>query len=477
LEVKRAIAACMLAACGATEESVTIAPVIDSPDDPNASVLDQVDSIRLTIEDVDGADVVPVSEFTRRSDIVVGGVPFADNLFIQIDAFNGATPIGVGRSCSFNVQRNEPPTPHIFLSRLGKAADLVFTSAPRVAGTAIATPDQKVLIVGGDNDQIERFDPLVNEFTKLEGATLATRAGASFALLGATAPRLAVFGGTAGGAPAPTIDVIGFDGLVDQFPDDGKLVARANAAAARLPNGDVLITGGRNLDGTASNTVAVVKLDESRNEARIDPLTTGLTVAREGHAMTQVGEGDGAKILITGGANEGMPTTKSEIFDPVTGNLVANLDPRFDLLTPRSRHSTFVMPDGSIIVLGGVDMAGNGVTTVEQFSPITGFMQATMLPMGAPVVDFALVTLPDGRGMIVGGRSVLSDTLGQRSIYLINFSGGGQISVNIAADALAIGRLNPQVAVLCDGTVLISGGSAARAVLERFNPNEPKMQD
>jgi hypothetical protein len=187
--------------------------------------------------------------------------------------------------------------------------------------------------------------------------------------------------------------------------------------------------------------------------------------------------------LILGGTSSGTPIARTEVFDPSIGNFVSNLDPRFDLMRARSGHRTMAMPDGSLIVVGGVDGAG-GVLTVEQVSPITGFSPAAAIPPGGPVVDFAIVPLPiapnaspgDDRrvGLIIGGRAS-TDGVALRTMYLINLStSGGQISINPAGDMLAVGRLNPQVTVMCDGTVLISGGTTEDSVIERYNPTNPK---
>jgi hypothetical protein len=111
------------------------------------------------------------------------------------------------------------------------------------------------------------------------------------------------------------------------------------------------------------------------------------------------------------------------------------------MIVPRSEHTAMLMPDGSVLFIGGFDTLGNPVATLELFSVDGGFAMAGTLPDGAGLLDFTASTLPDG----------------------------GAVDV-VATDRLAVARAGHQAVVLCDGSVLISGGTTVPLPAERYNP-------
>jgi hypothetical protein len=62
------------------------------------------------------------------------------------------------------------------------------------------------------------------------------------------------------------------------------------------------------------------------------------------------------------------------------------------------------MPDGSVLVIGGLDGAGQPVRTLERFTLDAGFVAVGELPVGAGVIDGTATPLPDGRILLAGGR-------------------------------------------------------------------------
>jgi hypothetical protein len=114
-------------------------------------------------------------------------------------------------------------------------------------------------------------------------------------------------------------------------------------------------------------------------------------------------------------------------------------------------------------------MLGQPVATLELFSVDGGFVAAGMLPDGAGLVDFAATTLPDGRILITGGRPDRnSPAVNTAYIARLN-SIIGAVDV-VATDHLVAARAGHQAVVLCDGTVLISGGTNVPLPAERYNP-------
>jgi hypothetical protein len=139
------------------------------------------------------------------------------------------------------------------------------------------------------------------------------------------------------------------------------------------------------------------------------------------------------------------------------------------MIVPRSEHTAMRMPDGSVLIIGGFDALDQPVPKLELFSVDGGFVEAGVLPDGAGLVDFAATTLPDGRILITGGRQVRNGPAVNTAYIARLNSIIGAVDV-VATDHLAAARAGHQAVVLCDGTVLISGGTPVPFRAERYNP-------
>jgi hypothetical protein len=138
---------------------------------------------------------------------------------------------------------------------------------------------------------------------------------------------------------------------------------------------------------------------------------------------------------------------------------------------PRRGHRAELMPDGSVLIIGGVDGAGMPVRMLERFVIDAGFV-----PAGEPremdmvgVVDITTTRLPDGRILLTGGRLAPGgppvNTAAIAVLDLVN----GSVSV-VPTDQLAVPRAGHHAVLLCDGTVWVGGGTAGGPETERYNP-------
>ena len=139
------------------------------------------------------------------------------------------------------------------------------------------------------------------------------------------------------------------------------------------------------------------------------------------------------------------------------------------MVVPRSGHAAARMPDGSVLIIGGLDAAGNQVRTLEQFSLDGGFAVVGELPASAAVLDSTVTELPDGRILIAGGRNEPGGPA-TNTAFIASLSVDGSIDVVPTIDRLAVPRAGHQAARLCDGTIFITGGSDGAAFAERYNP-------
>jgi len=461
----------LLAACGT--DPIVVAPVIDSPTDADAAVLADLTRIDVIVEHVNGNPILTQS-FDRGELIEVAGVPFADDLVVELQGFAGGAPdpIAIGRTCSFALSAEVQPEPHLFLSRIGKVATVGFATELRTNGLALIETDGDALMLGGDNSTTaERFDPRTGEIGPVVGLALEPRTQATIAQLGTVVAKPVVIGGIVdGGGIADAIEVIDVEsGRIDRATDDNLTVARTAVVATELTDGRILVTGGRD-GGVPSGVIATVRSKSDGTtliEQQIDMLHP-----RAGHTATRLGDDPGAPVLVIGGIDDqGLLVPEAELYKPLSDNVPATFKPM--MIAPRMNHHAVRLGDNSVLVVGGVDAAGNPVRTLERFSLVDGFTEVTndTLPLAAGVVDFSVTPLPDGRVLLAGGR-IPPDPDPVRGMYFVTFNADADVvTIDAAGDEMSVGRANQQAVLLCDGTVMITGGTSSPSVAERFNAN------
>jgi hypothetical protein len=243
-------------------------------------------------------------------------------------------------------------------------------------------------------------------------------------------------------------------------------MARVDLTATALTDGRVIAVG-----GNAPGQPPVHDIDEVSEvdaQLQVRRLTTALAFARSGHSATRLGDDVGAPVLIVGGldaAHKAVPA--AELFKPLSEEIAATFAPAMKF--PRHHHVATLMPDGSVLVIGGLDSADQPVHTLELFSVDGGFAPVGDLPTTAGVVEFAATTLPDGRILLTGGRTAPgAEPLDTAYIARLNPL-DGSVDV-VATDHLAARRAGHQALVLCDGTVLVTGGNSDQLLVERYNP-------
>jgi hypothetical protein len=159
------------------------------------------------------------------------------------------------------------------------------------------------------------------------------------------------------------------------------------------------------------------------------------------------------------------------------------MDFQAKMVVPRWNHKAISLPDGSVLFVGGLTMVKNPVTmadeivpvsTLELFSPFDGkFISVGSLDPPAPPVGrigMSATTLPDGRILITGGKQTINGPPTNEAALAVLDPVDGTIRV-LQAHKLKLARTDHQATVLCDGTVLVSGGTLdVGAPYERYNP-------
>ncbi|MGA8367491.1 MAG: RHS repeat-associated core domain-containing protein [Candidatus Acidiferrales bacterium] len=154
------------------------------------------------------------------------------------------------------------------------------------------------------------------------------------------------------------------------------------------------------------------------------------------------------------------------IRDPQTGTTTTL---RSGLHEPRAWHTATVLPNGTVLIFGGVGANGHVQAIAELFDPTTQKF-TNLPPVGlTPRAYHTATLLTDGRILIAGGVSATGETLG--SIEAWNFQTNTAMNL---PPGLLVPRRGHTATLLADGTVLFWGGyNAAGAGLnfgEVFDP-------
>lgn len=456
----------LLLASACTEE-VTITPVVDVPsNDADADAFSGLERIEITIaREGDDVDIVSQS-FLRGAPLEIRGATFGDDLVIHMAGFIGESQVAYGRTCAFEVSADGAPVqPHVFFARTQKFAGTALVPLARDGGRAISLLGSGLLL-GGSALEVERFDPLTGQLTGIGSLTTA-RPGAVEAVIGTKPPRIALLGGQVGTDGADFFSVIDPNQPnrpIENHPD--ARFGRVGLTATTLTDGRVVAIGGAPPSpGLPAGTISVVGLQGPT--PTVSDVDAVLAHPRADHTATRLGDDVGASVLIAGGRDSaGLPVGVAELYKPLSEELANPALFAPPMIVARYRHAAALMPDGSVLMIGGIGVGGL-VKDLELFTVDEGFRKVGELPTG--LIDMTVTPLPDGRILIAGGRtSVTGLPVNTAFIARLDVMDG---SVDVVpTDRLGVARAGHQAARLCDGTILFTGGVSDGANAERYNP-------
>jgi hypothetical protein len=205
-------------------------------------------------------------------------------------------------------------------------------------------------------------------------------------------------------------------------PVAGKFVATSNMTVARmwhyattLKNGDVMIVGGMmgdspNIFGGGINFIASAELYDS-GHGQFNSSSTGARTGSNGSAVLLAN----GKVLIAGGLDDAGIVSDARLYDPAERNFL----PTGSMTSARMRHRATLLSDGRVLVTGGIKApyAYAAVATAELYDPDRGAF-VSLPSMTAARVDHTSTLLPDGEVLIAGG--IRSSFLGLSSAELFH---------------------------------------------------------
>jgi hypothetical protein len=137
----------------------------------------------------------------------------------------------------------------------------------------------------------------------------------------------------------------------------------------------------------------------------------------------------------------------------ITRDASRSVTPAAPMLEPRSGHTATLLPDGKVLMVGGMRRNQDFYRSAELYNAVNGKFQITG-DMAIPRVDHAAVLLHSGKVLIVGGWIGHGET---DSAEIYDPATGKFATL----PKMTSKRGNPAAAVLASGDVLITGGAAA----------------
>ena len=215
-------------------------------------------------------------------------------------------------------------------------------------------------------------------------------------------------------------------------------IARYQAAAAVLPNGNVLVAGGLGPINFLSST-------ELYNSSNGSWTATGdLAAARWWHTATSLANG---KVLVVGGqGNSGAMVAAAELYDAVGGWTGAGF-----LATARGEHGATLLANGDVLISGGSQTGGAVLASAEIFAASSGSWSTTG-SMATTRRHHSTTLLPNGKVLVTGGEQATSVYLSSAEIF------DPAIGTWSSASSLGAARSHHSATLLPNGKVLVAGG-------------------
>jgi N-acetylneuraminic acid mutarotase len=241
--------------------------------------------------------------------------------------------------------------------------------------------------------------------------------------------------------------------------------ARAQHTATLLGGSTVLVAGGDtgNMDG-GNNPIALASTRLYNPATNTWSNGPDLPSPRFGHTATAL---PGGTVLLVGGRATG-PVNSADantlLYDPLANTFATSAG---QLALRRSHHTATLLPDGTVLVVGGRGIAGQeALSSVEIFDPGTGTWSSGM-DLPARRREHTATLLPDGRVLVVGGYD--NGNTATQGAYLRDPATGAWTEVPTPA-LNTFYRAQHTATLLPDGRVLVAGGNAIVTTTLVFNP-------
>tara|TARA_R110002096_G_scaffold143328_5_gene299394 strand:+ start:41649 stop:43037 length:1389 start_codon:yes stop_codon:yes gene_type:complete len=450
--------------------------------DSDAYPFSAIDTWELSVARIGDLEPIALVSGETGESLSLDNIAYGSDLVIHLSGRSAGSELAYGRTCSFDLQRGDRAEPRLFFSRIVRWADGPALAAERsgaMHGISLRDSRFGLLWSGHTGGAIDIVDGLLRssdgEATSLEGE-LVNRQGATATRFG---DRVLIVGGissSSGDAARVVEQIVPTESTVNNqvLQVDGP--ALTEHQSIELVDGSVLVTGGFSQSSGGEPFVianAATKFTLLGGEIVQREIRPGLAFPRTRHEMTRLGNEVGADVLITGGRDAaGLGVAQAELYRPLSDTFESI--PSAQLSFPRMDHRAVRLPGGLVLVIGGFAIASDGglspVRELELYDPVQGqFRSAGILPSRSGVTGMSVTELPDGRILLAGGEDIDGEPV--NTALIVRFDPiDGVVDLSPTA-SLAVARSHHAAISLCDGTVLLAGGTASATTrTERYNP-------
>lgn len=173
--------------------------------------------------------------------------------------------------------------------------------------------------------------------------------------------------------------------------------ARVDHTATLLADGTILVVG-----GTGRSAAWLATCERHDPAARTSSAAASLVQGRSGHTATRIPSGQ--VVVIGGQISAGDVTPRTELFNPVDGRWTSGAPG-----TPRTLHAATLLSSGDILVFGGHRLSWSGpvpVYSASRYSPGDDRWSDITVPptLSTGLSEATALTLPTGEVFIVGGQ-------------------------------------------------------------------------
>jgi S-layer homology domain/Divergent InlB B-repeat domain/Kelch motif/Galactose oxidase, central domain len=128
--------------------------------------------------------------------------------------------------------------------------------------------------------------------------------------------------------------------------------------------------------------------------------TDSMAVARHAHTATLLNNG---LVLVVGGTNgAGVATNTAELYDPASGHWTSTAN----MQTARTLFTATLLASGKVLVAGGIDGAGAATASAELYDPVTSEWSTAGSMPGGPRFELTSTLLSNGKVLVVNGAGV-----------------------------------------------------------------------
>lgn len=187
---------------------------------------------------------------------------------------------------------------------------------------------------------------------------------------------------------------------------------------------------------------AVSATDVTRNAIS----STSIQALPVGASSVQLSDG---RFLIVGGMRDQTPLNRLALYDPATQQTSIL---SVTLLHARYRQSASILPDGRVLIFGGIGTDGSIVSDAEWFDPITHSVQSAGDLGLTPRAGHTTTVLTDGNVLFVGGVDTRGVSIDRAELW------NPRTSQLITSIISGNDRNGASAQLLADGNILITGG-------------------